>query len=119
MGPLARVAIAYARKDKNITPLVDDALHKLGVGPDALVSTAGRTLARGLESVVMAKHSIEILDSLVANVAGGDLRVHDSSKWDPASWPAQAMQGSNEWIVRMISNGCLGSAIGVPARATS
>lgn len=29
-------------------------------------------------------------------------------------WTAQAMQGSNEWMVRRTSRGCSGSATGFP-----
>ena len=40
--------------------------------------------------MVLAKHSVELLDQLQSNVVGGDLRIHDSSMWDPADWPSQA-----------------------------
>lgn len=108
VGPLARVVIAYARKDKRFTPLVEDALAQLKVGPEAVFSTAGRTLARGLESVVMAQYSIELLDQLQANIVGGDLRIHDNEMWDPATWPKEARGvgfheaprgGLSHWIV--------------------
>ncbi|HET9654942.1 MAG TPA: nickel-dependent hydrogenase large subunit, partial [Kineosporiaceae bacterium] len=108
VGPLARVAIAYARKDKRFTTLVNDSLAQLKVGPEALFSTLGRTLARGLESVVLAEHSITLLDKLQANIAGGDLRIHDDRLWDPASWPKKAhgvgfheapRGGLSHWVV--------------------
>jgi Ni,Fe-hydrogenase I large subunit len=108
VGPLARVLIAYARKDKRFTPLVNDALAQLKAGPTALFSTLGRTLARGLESVVLAEHSITLLDQLQANITSGDLRIHDDKLWDPATWPAKAQGigfheaprgGLSHWIV--------------------
>jgi Ni,Fe-hydrogenase I large subunit len=112
VGPLARVLVAYARKDKRFTGLVNDALAQLKVGPDALFSTLGRTLARGLETAVLAEHGITLLDRLQANIAGGDLRIHDDKLWDPATWPAKAQGvgfheaprgGLSHWIV--IDNG--------------
>ncbi len=57
---------------------------------------------------MLADHSLELLDRLQASVAGGDLRVHDSSRWDPASWPKSAQGvgfheaprgGLSHWVV--------------------
>jgi Ni,Fe-hydrogenase I large subunit len=90
VGPLARVAIAYARKNKRFTTLVNDALAHLKAGPTALFSTLGRTLARGLESVVLAEHSLTLLDRLQANITSGDLRIHDNRLRDPTTWPKHA-----------------------------
>jgi Ni,Fe-hydrogenase I large subunit len=108
VGPLSRVLIAYARKDKRFTALVNDSLAQLKVGPEALFSTLGRTLARGLESVVLAEHSMTLLDRLQGNIAGGDLRIHDDRLWDPSSWPKKAQGvgfheaprgGLSHWVV--------------------
>ncbi len=108
VGPLARVLIAYGRKDKRFVPLVDGALTTLNATPQALFSTLGRTLARGLESVVLARHAMDLLDRLQGNIAGGDLRIHDDSRWDPSSWPQHARGvgfheaprgGLSHWVV--------------------
>ncbi len=108
VGPLARVLIGYARGDQRFRQLVQQSLAMLKVGPDALFSTLGRTLARGLETQVLAEQSLSILDRLRANIAGGDLRIHDSKRWDPKSWPKQAKGvgfheaprgGLSHWIV--------------------
>jgi Ni,Fe-hydrogenase I large subunit len=108
VGPLARVLIAYARKDKRFVSLVNDSLAQLKVGPDALHSTLGRTLARGLESVVLAEHSVTLLDQLQASVTSGDLRIHDDKLWDPDTWPPKAQGvgfheaprgGLSHWVV--------------------
>ena len=108
VGPLARVAIAYARRDKRFTKPVNDALAQLKVGPAALFSTLGRTLARGVETAVLAEHAITLLDRLQGNITGGDLRIHDDKLWDPATWPAKAQGvgfheaprgGLSHWIV--------------------
>jgi hydrogenase large subunit len=112
VGPLARVLIGYARKDARFVRLVDDALTQLRLGPEALFSTLGRTLARGLETVVLAEHSIAVLDALQANITAGDLRIHDDRLWDPATWPQRARGvgfheaprgGLSHWVV--IENG--------------
>ena len=93
VGPLARMIVGYARGDKRIVELVNSSLQKLGVGPAALHSTLGRTLARGLESVICAEYSLEVLDKLIANVAAGDLRIHSGESWDPATWPEEVSKG--------------------------
>jgi Ni,Fe-hydrogenase I large subunit len=108
VGPLARVAVAYGRKDSRFTPLVDDALRKLEAGPAALHSTLGRTLARGLETVVLAQYAVDVLGQLRANVTGGDLRTFDDSHWEPSTWPDSAhgvgfheapRGGLSHWVV--------------------
>lgn len=66
---------------------VDGVLAKLGVGPEALFSTLGRTAARGIETLLVARRLPVLLDQLTANIAGGDLATHNGEKWDPASWP--------------------------------
>jgi Ni,Fe-hydrogenase I large subunit len=116
VGPLARVMIAYARRNKRFVRLVDDSLTQLKVGREALVSTLGRTLARGLESVVMAEHAIDLLDTLQTNIAGGDLQIHNDDLWNPSSWPKEARGvgyheaprgGLSHWVV--IDNGRIGN----------
>ena len=62
-------------------------LGKLSVGPEALFSTLGRVAARGIETLVLAEQMDGWLDELAANMARRDLRIHDNSKWDPATWP--------------------------------
>jgi [NiFe] hydrogenase large subunit len=53
-GPLAQVLVAYASGHKDVRPVVDMVLKTLGVGPEALFSTLGRTAARGIETAVVA-----------------------------------------------------------------
>ena len=65
-------------------------LKKLGVGPEALFSTLGRVAARGIETQVLAEKMDDWVDALAANMGRGDLRIHDNSKWDPSTWPADA-----------------------------
>jgi Ni,Fe-hydrogenase I large subunit len=37
----------------------------------------------------MAGWLLDWHDQLVANVAHGDLRIHDGSRWEPSTWPAE------------------------------
>ena len=53
-GPLAQILVAYASGNKAVVPVVDMVLKTLGVGPEALFSTLGRTAARGIETAVVA-----------------------------------------------------------------
>ncbi|OFW05183.1 MAG: hydrogenase [Acidobacteria bacterium RIFCSPLOWO2_02_FULL_68_18] len=91
VGPLARMLVAYASGHARVKALVGAVLTRLGVGPEALFSTLGRVAARGIETQVLAEKMADWVDGLAANMAAGDLRIHDNSKWDPASWPAEAM----------------------------
>ncbi|MDH3744194.1 MAG: nickel-dependent hydrogenase large subunit [Acidobacteriota bacterium] len=87
VGPLARMLVAYASGVPRVQELVNFALGQLGVGPAALFSTLGRVAARGIETLVLAEKLEGWLDELADNMGSGDLRIHDNSKWDPASWP--------------------------------
>jgi len=90
VGPLSRMLVAFASGHKEVQAAVGFALQKLGVGPAALVSTLGRTGARGLETLVVAQKMGSMIDELAANMAKGDLRIADTSKWDPSTWPHES-----------------------------
>ena len=91
VGPLARMLVAYVAGQPRVKALVDGVLKALNVGPEALFSTLGRVAARGIETQILAEKMDEWVDALAANMAAGDFRIHDTSKWDPSSWPAEAM----------------------------
>ena len=91
VGPLARMLVSYASGHARVKPLVDSVLKALNVGPDALFSTLGRVAARGIETQVLAEKMGDWVDALGANMASGELRIHDNSKWEPNTWPADAM----------------------------
>ncbi|MCK2216953.1 nickel-dependent hydrogenase large subunit [Actinomadura sp. ATCC 31491] len=108
VGPLARIAVGYAAGDGGVRSATDAALTRLHAGRDVLFSTLGRMLARGLETGLLADHALDLLDRLTSAVAAGDLRVHDGSRWDPATWPASARGvgfheaprgGLSHWVV--------------------
>ncbi len=90
VGPLARMLVAYVSGHARVKTLVDGVLTKLGVGADALFSTLGRVAARGIETQVLAEKMDDWVEGLAANMGSGELRIHDSSKWDPSTWPASA-----------------------------
>jgi hydrogenase large subunit len=90
VGPLSRMLVAYASGHARVKELVGAVLKTLNVGPEALFSTLGRVAARGIETQVLAEKLSDWVDALGANMASGDLRIHDNSKWDPDTWPADA-----------------------------
>ena len=90
VGPLARVLVAYASGHKEAKEAVDMVLKKLGVGPEALFSTLGRTGARGIDCLLIARQTPKWLDELIGNIAKGDYRIHANDKWNPGDWPAEA-----------------------------
>jgi [NiFe] hydrogenase large subunit/hydrogenase large subunit len=90
VGPLSRVLIAYASGHAPVKKAVDGVLKALNVGPEALFSTLGRVAARGIETQLFAEKLDGWLDDLAKNIAAGDLRIHDGTKWDPRTWPKEA-----------------------------
>lgn len=89
-GPLARLMVNYAAGDKRTKELVDDTLKKLGIPFSALQSALGRTIARGLESVLIVEWMREDMDQLLANIKNGDQITFDATKWEPDTWPKEA-----------------------------
>ena len=90
VGPLARMLVAYASGHPRVKELVGAVLSKLQVGPEVLFSTLGRVAARGIETQVLAEKMEDWVNALAANMGSGELRIHDNSKWDPDTWPADA-----------------------------
>ena len=91
VGPLARVLIGYAKGREEFKEIVDKTLTDLNVPVAALFSTLGRTAARGLESVLVAQWGLDFFNQLLTNIKNGDVRMADSTKRDPAKWPAKAL----------------------------
>ncbi len=89
VGPLSRMLVAYGSGHEKVKELVNAVLAKLGVGPEALFSTLGRVAARGIETQVLAEKMSDWLDELATNMGRRELRIHDNSKWEPSSWPAE------------------------------
>lgn len=88
VGPLSRMLVAYASGHPQVKELVGVVLSKLGVGPEALFSTLGRIGARAIETQVLVTKMGDWLDELGGNMAKRELRIHDNSRWEPNTWPA-------------------------------
>ncbi|PLX35482.1 MAG: hydrogenase 2 large subunit [Hyphomicrobiales bacterium] len=112
VGPLARMLMLYATGNEQAKELVGLTLKTLDVPVEALFSTLGRTAARTLETKIFADAMMGWLDSLVANIKGGDSKTFNEALWEPSSWPSEARGvgfmeaprgGLAHWIV--IKNG--------------
>jgi hydrogenase large subunit len=90
VGPLARMLVAFGSGHADVRGMVKQVLDGLNVGPAALFSTLGRTAARGMETVLLARRLSHWYDALVDRIKGGDTRTFNGDKWEPAKWPAQA-----------------------------
>jgi len=90
VGPRARVILAYASGHKRTAELVNVAIGMYGIKPAQLNSTAGRALARCVEAVTSVETLGTFFNTFVEGLKKGDIDVFDSSKWEPASWPAEA-----------------------------
>lgn len=90
VGPLSRMLVGYGLGRPEYKEVVEMALNKLAVPIDALFSTLGRTAARGLESVLVAQWSREFYDQLVTNIKNGDVRMANTTLFNPDRWPATA-----------------------------
>ena len=90
VGPLARMLVGYAVGHEGVQTVVNQVLTTLGVGPEALFSTLGRIASRCIETVLIAQKMDGWLDELAANIAGGDLKMHEGSRWQPSTWPTEA-----------------------------
>lgn len=67
-GPLAAVLVNYVAGNPDFKPVVDLVLEKLGVGPEALFSTLGRTAARGVQTVAVANYTARLLEEYKSNL---------------------------------------------------
>lgn len=89
-GPLARILIGYAAGKEEYKTLVDDTLAKLNIPLSALQSALGRTIARGMEGVLVVKWLREDMDQLLANIKNGNQITFNSAKWEPETWDSSA-----------------------------
>jgi hydrogenase large subunit len=92
-GPLARTILALAHKDEEVKNYVDQALKTLNVPIEALYSTLGRTLARGIETLRAIKLLKKLHEELIANIKAGDFQTANTDKWDPTTWPSGELKG--------------------------
>jgi len=90
VGPLARILVAYAAGSTDVREAVHEALQRLGLPLESLYSTIGRTLARALETRLIARWAQEFYRDLRDNIARGDVSTFNGARWDPATWPPEA-----------------------------
>jgi len=90
VGPLARMLVGYIGDRAVVRSKLAEAIGTLRIGPDALMSTLGRTVARAVEAQVVVDRLDGWLQELTDNLATGDLGLADLSAWDPGSWPSEA-----------------------------
>jgi [NiFe] hydrogenase large subunit/hydrogenase large subunit len=90
VGPLARMLVAYASGHEDVQEVVNEALGRLEVGPEALFSTLGRTAARGVETVLLARRLETWFGALVDRIRSGDTQTFNGEFWDPSTWPTTA-----------------------------
>jgi hydrogenase large subunit len=86
VGPLARILALYARDMLGARELVDSYLARLDLPFQAMYSTMGRTLARGLETYIYAHAMKRWYNELLENINSGDTKTFNSSKWEPSTW---------------------------------
>ncbi len=93
VGCLPRMVLGYLQPKQypEIHGLVEGALKKLDVPVTALFSTLGRTAARGLETAYCVKLQQDQFAKLIANLKAGDLNTANIEKWEPSTWPQEAM----------------------------
>ncbi|UOE78146.1 nickel-dependent hydrogenase large subunit [Parageobacillus thermoglucosidasius] len=89
-GSLARMLVGYVLKREEFVRLIDDTLKKLNWPFEAMQSALGRTIARGLESILVVQWMRDDMDALLANIKNGDLITFDRTKWEPETWPKKA-----------------------------
>ncbi|GAB4273266.1 MAG: nickel-dependent hydrogenase large subunit [Deferrisomatales bacterium] len=104
VGPVAQVLTAYASGHPDVCRLVDDALAAVGVERQALPSTMGRMLARGIRAHLMADLSLTYLDRLMDNLAAGDTRYANPADIPDGEWKGvgfhEAPRGTlSHWVV--------------------
>ncbi len=92
VGPLARMAVAYARGVEPVQDLIDGTLEALGVGgqTDILFSTLGRVAARNLETKYVADKTAGYVGELIEAIKGGDASMFSPDR-------AQDGQGAGLW----------------------
>ncbi len=68
VGPLASIAVNYAKGNPKVKKVVDEFLTQTGLPSSALFTTLGRTAARMLQAKVLADYGIVAFNNLVENL---------------------------------------------------
>ncbi len=87
VGPLARLVLLHAAGNAPAMALTTEVLQRLHLPFEAIFSTFGRILARGIESKLLVDRMAGWHAMLMANIAAGDCRTFNNAKWEPGTWP--------------------------------
>ena len=90
VGPISRMLVSYARGHSDVREMVGEATGRLKVGTEAMFSTAGRMIARAMETVLLARQLEKWMDELVDRVRQGDTTTFTRDKWEPRTWPRES-----------------------------
>jgi hydrogenase large subunit len=90
VGPNARLLVAYAQGHATTVKLLDETLRGLGLKPNQLNSTLGRTLGRALETLLMARSMVGTFETFVSGIRQGDTTTFNPERWEPDTWPKSA-----------------------------
>ena len=75
VGPLARVLVGYGLGQADFVEPVDQFLQDTGLSEADLLSTIGRTAARGIETAIIGDAMVGWLNELGSNLAAGDNQI--------------------------------------------
>jgi hydrogenase large subunit len=89
-GPLARLVLLHASDDGPAITLTNSILQRLSLPFEAIYSTLGRILARGIESKLLVDRMAGWHDRLMANIEAGDVRTFNNARWEPSTWPSHS-----------------------------
>ncbi len=78
VGPLARVLVGYGLGQAEFVNAVQGFLQTTGLGEADLLSTLGRTAARGLETAIIGDAMVGWLDRLENNLQLGNTRIFEN-----------------------------------------
>jgi len=104
VGPLARLLVATASGDSVTRSALGAMTTRLGLQPDGLFSTLGRTVARAVEAGLVVDRLGPWLQTLRQNLGSGELAIADITLWDTGTWPQQA----EGWAVGESPRGAIG-----------
>jgi [NiFe] hydrogenase large subunit len=103
--------VNYAKGESASKELVDTALKKLGLPPEALFSTLGRTAARCIQAVVVGRKMEEWLREFRENIARGDTKIaydrETPKNAEGAGFVNAPRGGLSHWL--RIENGKIGN----------
>ncbi len=90
VGPLARILALYARNLYGVREEIDAILKELDLPFEAMYSTLGRTLARGIDTKIYVDAMKSWYSKLLNNIKNGNYEVFNGEKWEPSTWKREA-----------------------------